>query len=241
MTARAARPSSGSLLLAGTIRRSIATHRHAWGEVAVAALVALVPAALAQGALQSAAGGAPEASLRFYSLSLAAAAAGLLGYYLLNGIVAQLVVAQRRGDAHPGLLAIVRELPWGTLVVVDLVVSAGTAIGLELLVVPGVVFGTWFGLAPTLVETHHLAARPALSRSRELVGGDFWPVTAVLVIALFGTSAISLAIEEVAQGVVPGPQAVELAILALFAAVLVKPFAAVVTVELALELDAAKP
>ena len=121
----------------------------------------------------------------------------------------------------------------------DLLVSAGTAIGLELLIVPGVVFGTWFALAPVLVETHHLHARSALERSRDLVRGHFVSVMCVLMLVLFGTVAVSEALHWISAAVTPGPGAVEYAAAALVAGAFVKPFAAVVTVELALELDAA--
>ena len=133
-------------------RRSAATGA---GSPCVA-IVALTPAAIAQGALESAAADAD--GLRAALLWGLAAAAGLIGYYVLCAVIAQIALAQRRGVERPAVGAIARTLPWATLVAVDLVVSIGTAVGLELLVVPGIVFGTWFSLAPTLVETHHLGA-----------------------------------------------------------------------------------
>ena len=102
----------------------------------------------------------------FAVLTVEAVAAGVLGYFFLSGVVAQIAIARRRGRRRPGFREIAGTLPWLNLIVVDLIVSAGTAIGLQLLVIPGLVFATWYGLAAVLVETRDLTPRPALTRSR---------------------------------------------------------------------------
>jgi hypothetical protein len=48
---------------------------------------------------------------------------------------------------------IARELPWGNLIVADILLIAGIEIGLALLIVPGIVFCTWFALVgPVVVQ-----------------------------------------------------------------------------------------
>ncbi len=165
-----------------------------------------------------------------------------MGYFFLSGVIAQIAVARRRGGEPPTLREVARDFPWrNLLIVVDLIVSSGTAIGLQLLVVPGLVFATWFGLAAVLVETRHLGPRAALERSRELVRGRFWIVFTLLAGTLALVTGLAYPLETVVGAILPWASQVEYAIAALIAGVIVKPFSAVVTVELAIELDEATP
>ncbi len=51
---------------------------------------------------------------------------------------------------------VIRTLPWGRLVVADVIVVVGTVIGLSLFVVPGIVWLTLFTLVgPVIVQEHH--------------------------------------------------------------------------------------
>jgi hypothetical protein len=104
---------------------------------------------------------------------------GLLGEIFYAGAVA---LALAGGvDAKPSSLrSVARRLAYWRLIVVDLVFVLGTAIGLLALVVPGIIFFTWFALAGPVVELEGETARGAFKRSRELVKGHFWTVLLVL-------------------------------------------------------------
>lgn len=107
------------------------------------------------------------------------AVTSLLGEIFYSGAVA---IALARGEEAepPALLAVARHLSYGRLILVDLMVAAGTAIGLLALIVPGLVFLTWFSLAGPIIELEGTAVRGALKRSRQLVRGNFWAVFAVV-------------------------------------------------------------
>jgi hypothetical protein len=107
------------------------------------------------------------------------ATTSLIGEIFYSGAVA---IALARGEQSepPALLTIARHLSYGRLIVVDLIVAAGTAIGLLALVVPGLVFLTWFSLAGPIIELEGIPVRAALKRSRQLVRGHFWAVFAVV-------------------------------------------------------------
>lgn len=227
--------------LRSTVRRAIGTHRGAWGTIAAAAAVALIPGAALQGLIQNEAVSKTDNPALFATLALAGGAAGMLGYFFLNGVIAQVVVARRRGTMHPGLGAIARGLPWARLIALDLLVTAGTAIGLLLLVVPGVVFVTRFGLAPVLVETDDLAVGAALRRSSEITRERQLLVLSCLVAPLALVAAASYPIHLAVDALLPWPGSVEWGVAALVSGIAVKPFASVVTVELATELDEATP
>jgi hypothetical protein len=114
-------------------------------------------------------------------------------------------------------------------------------IGLDLLIVPGVVFGTWFALAPIVVETEHVGVRAAFRRSRELVHGNFWEVLTVLFLTLALVAALHWPLEEIVGGLAGGlSEEVSTGIAYLLAGILVKPVGAVITIELTLELAAAR-
>jgi hypothetical protein len=103
----------------------------------------------------------------------------LLGEVFYAGAVA-LALAGGVEAKPSSLRSVVRRLAYWRLIVVDLVFVVGTAIGLVLLVVPGVIFFTWFALAGPVVELEGETARGALRRSRNLVRGHFWTVLLVL-------------------------------------------------------------
>ena len=227
--------------LAGIVRRAAATHRGHWGTIAAAAIISLTPGALLQGLAAWMATRESTGVAALVVVIVAGAGAGMLGYFFLNGVIAQIAVARRRGQERPGLAGIARELPWRNLIVVDLIVSAGTAIGLELLILPGLVFGTRFSLATVLVETRSLEPRAALARSRELTRGCFLRVLVLLVVPLAGVSALAYVLDGAIAGVFPWGEYVERGIAALIAAAVLKPFTSVLTVELAIELDEHRP
>lgn len=103
---------------------------------------------------------------------------GLAGDVFYSGVVALVVAGHREGRAS--LRWIAAHLSFGTLIVIDVAYNLGIAVGLLLLVIPGILVFTWFALAAPLVELERLGARVAFARSRELVRGRFWTVLAIL-------------------------------------------------------------
>ena len=124
----------------------------------------------------------------------------LLGEVLYSGAVAQLIARTPPG-ARPSLLGVARSLSYGRLIAVDILFGLGIAVGLVLLVVPGVVAFTWFALAGPLVELDRLGVRAAFMRSRRLVRGHFWTVLAVLGPITLASEALTDAALSVAHGV----------------------------------------
>jgi hypothetical protein len=101
-------------------------------------------------------------------------------------------------EAKPSSLrSVARRLAYWRLILVDLLFVLGSAIGLALLIVPGIVFFTWFALAGPVVELEGAGVKTAFARSRQLVRGHFWVVLLVLL-------PIALMSELLATGVVTG-------------------------------------
>jgi len=110
---------------------------------------------------------------------LAQATTTLLGEVFYSGALAQLIARTEPG-APPSLRGLARSLSYGRLIAIDILFGLGIAVGLVLLIVPGVVAFTWFALAAPLVELDKLGVRAAFARSRRLVRGHFWTVLVVL-------------------------------------------------------------
>jgi hypothetical protein len=152
------------------------------------------------------------------------------GEALYAGIVAAAVVHWRRGERLRDLHGVARSIPYGRLVVIDLLLAIGIAIGLVLLIVPGVLVLTYLAISPALVEINHLTIREAVRKSIELVRGNFWPVFALLASVIVATDSIGTALESPLHGL-QGEVAFNLAIEAAL-----EPFQGLTTVLLALAL-----
>ena len=224
------------------IPRGLATYRDNWGPIVGVSALVLVPAAAVQGIVIGLADDELDSGwLAVGFLAATAVAVAGLGYFFLKGVITQIVVSHRHDRQRPSLAEIARSLPYATLIAVDLILATGVTVGLDLLVVPGLVFGTWFALAPILVETEHVGVRAAFRRSRELVRGNFWEVLAVLFLTLALVGALHWPLEELVGELAGGlSEEVRTGIAYLLAGILVKPVGAVITIELTLELVAAR-
>ena len=163
----------------------------------------------------------------------------LLGEVFYAGAVG-LAMRQGEDSPPPALRDVARRLSYGRLIAVDILFGLGTAFGLLLLIVPGIVFFGWFALAGPIVEIEDRGVRAAFARSRRLVRGSFRTVVLVLV-------PIVIVSELLAAGLLQLPHL--LIHNGLFgdwfgealSNILVSPLYAVAAVLMTLELSARKP
>jgi hypothetical protein len=120
--------------------------------------------------------------------SLVQLVTGMLGDVFYAGAVAALV---KEGSSAVSLRRVARRLPYGRLVAIDLLFSIGAGIGLLLLIVPGIVFFTWYALAAPVAELEDRGVRASFSRSRLVVRGDFWLVLGLLAPVAIGTEMLT--------------------------------------------------
>ena len=97
-------------------------------------------------------------------------------------------------------MPLLRVLPLKRLVAVDIVLTLGSAFGLLLLVIPGLVFLAYYSFAPALIKIEHLGVWASMRRSAELVRGEFWRVLALVVGTIVVTEAIVEAITAPLDG-----------------------------------------
>jgi hypothetical protein len=184
----------------GVYRRVLATCRAEATYLLVLAAFVFVPLGLLDAAVDHA--GSTDvgelsdlASAGLVALALGQAVTALFGEVFYSGAVASLIAKSLPGG-RPSPLAVARRLPYGRLIGVDIVLAIGSALGLILLIVPGVVFFTWFALAPPALEIEDRGVRASLARSRELVRGRFWLVLGVLAPILLVSEALLTAVLE---------------------------------------------
>jgi hypothetical protein len=109
---------------------------------------------------------------------IAHAAAALLGEVVYAGIVAAAVTSPDEGE--PSLRELLRHLPFGRLICVDLLWVVVVTIGFFALLVPGLIFIAWFALVAPAVEVEGRGVVSAFRRSRELVRRRFWLVLGLI-------------------------------------------------------------
>jgi hypothetical protein len=189
----------GKLSARAVAREVIAAYRTHWLFLILAALVVLLPQALADGFLdhleiEGVHNAQDVAILAAVPLTVVV---NLFGQAFYAGLTAAAVIEWREHRPLPNIRALLRTVPLGRLVLLDLVLTLGSAIGFLLLVIPGLVWLAYFSLAPALVKFEHRDVRGSLRRSRELVRGNFWRVMWMVV----GTIAFT----EIAVGAVSAP------------------------------------
>lgn len=154
----------------------------------------------------------------------------LLGEAFYAGVVAAVVLEWTAGRPLPRPSALARAIPYRRLIAADLIIVVGAAIGFLLLIVPGIVFLTYFFIASAVIKLEGLRVREGFRRSAELVRGNFWRVLAIVTAAVLGTELVSDGLTHVAQDVVADLVA-EVAVDAVL-----EPFQALATVLVALAL-----
>jgi hypothetical protein len=170
------------------------------------------------------------------AVGLAQAFTSLLGEVFYSGAVA-FMTANREGESSLGHLA--RSLSYRRLIAVDLLFGIAVALGLILLVVPGVVVFTWFALAGPLVELDRVGVRESFARSRRLVRGNFLPVLAVLGPIALGSEVLVDAVLRAGHGAL-GDSFVSDWVVESAANVGLSPFYAVAAVLMTLQLSGAE-
>jgi len=188
--------------------------RH-WRFLIPAAIVILLPQSVLDTLLEGGnLDGIRDAkNLALLGAILLTSAINLLGQAIYAGLTAAADIDWRAGRPLPPLSTLIRSLPIGGLIVLDLLLSLGFALGILLLVVPGLVFLAYVGISPAVMKLEQRGPLDGMRRSVELVRGNFRRVflivigvilfteLAVQAIALpFHGFEVELAVDLVAEG-----------------------------------------
>jgi hypothetical protein len=171
--------------------------RHAWPILAVSIVVSAVTVAaelaadhlLDRADLTTALAG-----------SLSASTVSLLGAVFLSGFLCRLVSNTEHGDTGhretghretgSRIRDVLRALPWGSLILADLLATLIIVAGLLALIIPGLIAITLLAVVGPVIEIEHRHAVAGLRRAAHLVRPHFWRVAAFATLPLLLANGI---------------------------------------------------
>jgi hypothetical protein len=135
-------------------------------------------------------------------LALLFTTAGLavFGTEFFAGLMDRLAGEKERGHPHESLGRILRALPYGRLIAADVLLAVGTALFSLLLIVPGILFFTFYSLVGPVVVMEDRKVFSAFGRSRRLVRGHFWLVLLLVTLPIVLEENVVHGIVEAFEG-----------------------------------------
>jgi hypothetical protein len=111
---------------------------------------------------------------------------GLVGVFWLQGALAEAVADVRDGRADLSISETLQRVRprVASLLGAGVLAGLGVALGLLLLIVPGLVLLTWWSAIVPVIVLERVAAMESFGRSRELVRGYGWSVFGVIVLTV---------------------------------------------------------
>jgi hypothetical protein len=133
------------------------------------------------------------ASLTWFGAILGAIV-GLIGLFWVQGALVKAVDDIRDGRADLSLAETFQRVQpqLGSIAVAGILAALGIIFGLILLIVPGLIFLTWWILIIPVIVLEERRAGEAFSRSRELVRGHGWGVFGLIVLTILLVIAFNI-------------------------------------------------
>lgn len=175
------------------LRVALATFRPNALRIAVAALILLVPLNLLATATATEVDTTSDRlGLGIVARVMLALIGGLgaaLGTVCFAGLLDQLVGEELYGRPRRGLGVVLRELPFGRLLLASFLLAAVLVIGLLFLVLPGLIGFTLFVLVgPLIAEGYSVPA--AFRRSARMVRPHLWLVIGMVTLPMLGAAIL---------------------------------------------------
>lgn len=96
------------------------------------------------------------------------------GTTFFAGLLDRIVGQEERGHPRQSLGQVLRTLPYWRLIAADVLLSLGAVVATILLIIPGLIFYTYFSLVGPVVVMEDRRVFDAFRRSTRLVRGKFW-------------------------------------------------------------------
>lgn len=187
----AARAPGGRIRVGDVINETFSVYGRNVVALIASAIVVFGIVGVATGLLQNAGG---------VVLGVLAGIIRLIGVALYAGFVVRLVqdVRDGRRDQSVGDLFSSAAPAIGALILFGILFAIGVAVGLALLIVPGLVLLTLWSVGAPAIVVERAGPIEAFGRSRRLVRGDAWPVFGTLVVVLLIVIAIGVVLGVIA-------------------------------------------
>lgn len=115
---------------------------------------------------------------------VAGALARAIGTTFYPGLLDRIVGEYELGHPPEPVGRVLRTLPYGSLIIADVLVVLATAVGTLLLVIPGVIAYTLFAITGPLINVEGRGPISGMRRSAQLVRHHFWFVLLLVVVPL---------------------------------------------------------
>ena len=128
---------------------------------------------------------------------------GLVGQALYTGTVVEAVADMRDGRRDFSIGQLLRgAVPFiAPLLMAGIFYGVCVVLGLIALIVPGLIFLTWFSLFAPAIVLERRGAFESFTRSRNLVSGNGWRVFGVIVVAFIIQAVIQNVFQRIGSGV----------------------------------------
>lgn len=160
------------------------SYRHRFGRVAIAALFVFGIAAVIGTAVDRAVTETEPYPI-LYVFALAGAAMSQVGTTFYAGLLDKVVGEFELGEEPEPIMQVLRTLPYGSLIVADILITVLSIIGALFLVIPGLIIFTLFAITGPVINIEQVGALRGMRRSAELVRPNFWLVLFVVALPLF--------------------------------------------------------
>jgi hypothetical protein len=164
---------------------------------------------------------------------------GLIGLFWVQGALVKAVDDIRDGRADLSLGETFQRVrpQLGSIIVAGILAALGIIFGLILLIIPGLIFLTWWILIIPVIVLEERRAGEAFSKSRELVRGHGWGVFGLIVLTILLVIAFNIVLGIV---LLPVADWLRSFLSSVITGTLVTPFVAVVWTLLYFRLRGAK-
>jgi uncharacterized membrane protein len=181
---------TGKLDTADSFDRIFALYTRQFAVLIGAALAIYIPIGILSGLVVSSGSIALAVVLGVFSA---------IGQALYTGAVVESVEDMRDGRRDYSAVELLRgAAPYlFPLIVTGILYGLSIAVGLILLIVPGLLFLTWFSLYAPAIVVEKRGVFDAFTRSRELVRGNGWRVFGVIVVAFILQSVIQNLLSQI--------------------------------------------
>lgn len=124
----------------------------------------------------------------------------VFGEVFFAGLLERMVGQARYGAPEQGILTVLRTLPYGRLILADVLLTVLVLAGLVALVVPGVVLFTLLCLSGPIINIERESALRAMRRSARLVRGRFWLTLILVTVPFWIADWIGTSVQDAVHG-----------------------------------------
>jgi hypothetical protein len=160
------------------------SYRHRFGRVVIAAALVFGVTAVIGAAIEDLQHRS-NVNLIVYAVTLAGTAMSQIGTTFYAGLLDKVVGEFEVGDDPEPVMHVLRTLPYGSLIVADILVTVVAAIGTLLFIIPGLIAFTLLAITGPVINIEHVGAITGMRRSAHLVRPHFWLVFLLVSIPIF--------------------------------------------------------